>query len=224
MPTESQIPIGFASSGPPICRRGGDFLRYAVRIAGDAAAVLHGLAAVDRHRCRLDRHHHRGAGGDALHHPALCHCACRAAPGVARRPGAHGPGDRARLCRGRRSARAVAGFSGLCCDLRGVDADGAAHGRLCAARCHALRPRLRTAAALGIGRLRGRGVGLRVARGRHHCREADLGHRRGGCALRRREPRAAEAGRANDRQGRLHGRIVRCCATPAFSPSSWRLR
>ena len=53
-----------------------------VRSVGHASAVLSGLAAGDRHRRVLDRHHQRAAGGDALHHAALRH---RASPKSAMR-------------------------------------------------------------------------------------------------------------------------------------------
>ena len=132
--------------------------------------------------------------------------------------------DRARLCVGRRSARAVAGLSCLCRDLRVLDADAAAHGCLCAARRAALWPRLRTAAAVGIGGVRGRRAGLRAAGRTSSRRAADLGHRRA------RGTFGAAASLAlqiwtGPRPARPRSlAIARCCATAAFSPSSWRPR
>ena len=64
-------------------------------------------------------------------------------------------------------------------DLLRVDPDDATCRCLCAARGAALRPQLRTAAAVGLGGLRGRRTGLR-ALGRCDCGKAsDLGDRRG---------------------------------------------
>ena len=108
-------------------------------------------------------------------------------------------------------------YAATCC---AVDADGAADGRLCAARRGALWPELRAVAAVGLGGLRGRRAGLRTA-GRYHRRQApDLGHRIGRSARRLCQPRAAAAGPAKAGCGCRAGRKRTCCAIVVFSPSS----
>ena len=153
----------------------------------------------------VDRGHRRRALADAVHDSSLRDQRCGkvlAARGADR----DRAGDRARLCRDRHPASAACRASRLCRHLLAVDADDAADGRLCAPRRGALRPELRTVAAVGLGGLRGGGTGLRDA-GRHRRGQApDLGHRGLGASRRHCQPRAAAArpsqGRTSGGQGR----------------------
>ena len=124
---------------------------------------------------------------------------------AARGPDRHRDRHRARLCGDRHAISAARGAARLCRDLLPVDPDGAADGRLRARRRGALWPELRTAAAVGLGGLRGRRTGLRPAGRFHRSQPPDLGHCGGGGARRRGEPRAAAAGpakAAGDRRAR----------------------
>ena len=142
---------------------------------------------------------HGRSPGDPVYGAAAGDGLCGTASGLARRhhrdrlchrPGLFHPGH---------PASAGAGVPDLRADLLPVDADGAADGCLCVARGEALRPQLRTVAAVGLGRLRPRRAGLRGAVGPHRRPKPDLGHRRLGRDRGAGQPRAAAAGRHPDR-------------------------
>ena len=151
-----------------------------------------------RDRCVLDRADHGRSPGDPIYGATAGDGPCGTAPGLARRH------HRDRLCHRRglfhpgHPASAGAGVPDLRPDLLPVDAHGATDGCLCVAGGEALWPQLRTVAAVGIGRLRPRGAGLRGAVRSHRRPTSDLDHCRLGCDRGAGQPRAAAAGRQQD--------------------------
>ena len=224
MPSESQIPIDAQDASKRFAVRLALFYGGHVRIARRLSAVLSGLAEGGRDRSIVDRDHHGGACRHALYGASVRHGSGRTAAVAARRHHRHGVCHRAGFDGRRHPASGAAGISGLRRHLLPVDADDAADGCLCVAGRGALPPQLRTAAAMGLGRLRGRRVGVRAAGRCDGARTPDLGDRGGGGAQ-----RAGQSGLQADRQSeagrrRRSAARARCCATPAFSPSSWRRR
>ena len=92
MPSESQIPIASQADREAIRGAAGAVLRHAVRADRHPSAVFSGLAEGGRHRRVLDRDHHGGSFGDAVHDPAVRDRPCRKASVAAR---GH---DRHRFC------------------------------------------------------------------------------------------------------------------------------
>ena len=153
----------------------------------------------------VDRDHHGSSCGDSVHGSAARDRPRRKASVAARRHDRHGLWDRARLFGGRNPASAGSGVPRLRGHRLYVDADRAAHRRLCVERRSAVRPELWAAAAVGLGGVRGGSVGLRAI-GRFHCHTApDLGHRHDGSGGGSRQPWTSASGRSQTAPAELRG-------------------
>ena len=164
----------------------------------------------------MDRDHHGGPVRHPIHDSARRDRPLRTASIGARRDDRHRLCDRARIRCRRHPAPAAAGTPRLRRHRLRVDADGAADGRLCLARRGAVRPRLRAAAAVGLGGLHRRRIGMRAAGRFHRGPAPDLGHCRGGRARRCRQPRTSAARPSEDDPGGGRG-LRRLAARTRFA-------